>query len=351
MKKNLSVIFLVLGTIIGAGFCSGKEICVYFARFGFSSLFFLPLFFVLYFFLFKLFLSLGRETDYPDFSAFNKQYGKNNFFDLVLAFTYVVFSSAMFACIGEMSQLYFNDIVKFIILAVVFVFSVFMLLKDFKSLKLVNFMLIPIVMLCILILCVCLISTSTRDFVLSSVQGAPLLFVTPIIYACQGITLSYYILVKAGKGLTKKSINIISFVASFILSIVLAFAIVVFNLYPQVMFQPLPFVILSFKMGFPFDLIYAVVLLFAIITTLLSSTRALFDYLSKYIKKPLTNAIVTSGVTLLLSFFGFSSIVESLYPLIGCLGVIIILRIVFANIKTKQKNKNLKKGITFVKNK
>ena len=341
MKKNLSVIFLVLGTIIGAGFCSGKEICVYFAKFGFSSLFFLPLFFVIYFFLFKLFLSLGREKDYKDFSSFNKQYGKNNFFDVVLGLTYVVFSSAMFACLGEMADLYFSSLIKYVVLGVVFVFSTFMLLKDFKSLKLVNFILIPIVVICIIGLCVVSISSNKAEFVLSNIKGSSLLFATPIIYACQGITLSYYILIKAGKGLSKKDINIVSFTASLILSLVLALAIITFNLYPQVISQPLPFVILSFKLGFPFDIIYAIILIFAILTTLLSSTRALFDYLSKFIKKPFVRALTTSGVTLLLSFFGFSSIVESLYPLIGCFGVIIILRILFSNIKTKKTaNKN-----------
>lgn len=331
MKKNFSVIFLVLGTIIGAGFCSGKEICVYFAKYGFWSLLFLPLFFVIYFFLFKMFLSLGRGKEYTDFSHFNKQFGKNNFFDFVLCCTYVVFSSAMFACLGEMSDLYFGQVGKIIMYIFAFVFTVFMLLKTFKSLKLVNVILIPVVLVCIITVCVVLLFCDSGNFVLTNIKASGLLFFTPIIYACQGLTLSYYILVKAGKDLTKKDANVISFTSSTILTVVLALAIIVFNLNPQVISQPMPFVILSFKLGFPFDLIYAVVLFFAIITTLLSSTRALYDYLARFIKKPFVNALVTSGITLLMSFFGFSSIVESLYPIIGCMGAVLVLRIWFSS--------------------
>lgn len=339
MKKNLSVIFLLLGTIIGAGFCSGKEICVYFAKFGFSALYFLPLFFLLYYFMFKMFLNLGRKQDFSDFSSFNKQYGKSTFFDVSLCFTYIISSSAMFACLGEMGELYFGNIVKIFILAFAFAFCVFMLLKSFDGLKVVNLILIPIVIIVVALVCILSFFNKESFAEISKIQNAWMLFFTPVIYACQGLALSYYILIKAGKGLTKTNANIVAFVSSAILTLIVALAIIAFNLHPDVVDQSLPFVMLTFKLGFPFDLIYAPILLFAIITTLLSSTRALYDFLAKYIRNPFLRAILTSGGTLVLSFFGFDKIVESLYPLIGCLGLIVILRILFSE---KQNQKSVK---------
>lgn len=333
MKKNISIIFLLLGTIIGAGFCSGKEICVYFAKYGFGSLFFLPLFFLIYFFLFRMFLNLGRKKDYPDFSAFNSEYGKNNFFDLMLCFIYIIFSSAMFACIQEMGQLYFDPVGKIIVLILSAVFCMFMLMRKFNSLKLVNMILIPIVLVVILTVCILSLVHIPPPSSLVLIAPSPLMLFTPIIYACQGITLSFYILVRAGRDTTKKSANIISFVASIILTIILGLAIITFNVFPQVLNEPLPFVMLTFNLGMPMDLIYAPILFFAISTTLLSSTRALCDYLSKYIKKPLLRAFLTTTLTLILSFFGFDMIIESLYPIIGCLGLILIMRIIFCNKK------------------
>jgi uncharacterized membrane protein YkvI len=40
MKKVFLRTMLIVGTMMGAGFCSGKEIVVYFARFGPVALFF-----------------------------------------------------------------------------------------------------------------------------------------------------------------------------------------------------------------------------------------------------------------------------------------------------------------------
>ena len=343
MKKNLSIVFLLLGTTIGAGFCSGKEICVYFAKFGFSSLFFLPMFFFIYYFLFKTFLNLGRAQDYPDFSAFNKKYCKSTFFDTVLLFTYVIFSSAMFACIGEMGDLYFGATIKYIILAGTFVFCVFMLKKSFDKLKLVNFILVPVIVVVIASVCVLSLFNAEKNIAFTLIKNGWILFFTPIIYACQGLTLSYYILIKSGNGLDKKSANFVSLLSASILTFVLALAIIVLNLHPSVISQPLPFVLLTFKLGFPFDLIYAPIIFFAIITTLLSSTRALYDFLAKYIQKPLLRAFVVCVVTLALSFCGFGKIVESLYPLVGCMGLVIVLKILFADKKIQKeqiKSKN-----------
>lgn len=335
MKKNLSTIFLILGTIIGAGFCSGKEICVYFAKFGFSALFFLPLFGLLYYFLFKTFLSLGSQNDYPDFSAFNKQYGKNGFFDGVLCFTYIIFSSAMFACIGEMGDLYFGHTIKVVLLIAVFVFCVFMLLKSFENLKRVNFVLIPIILIVLILVCILSLFNVEQASQTVKISNGWMLFFTPIIYACQGLTLSYYILIKAGKGLSKKSTSIVAGVSAGLLTVVMALAIVVFNLHPSVLQQSLPFVLLTFKLGFPYDLIYAPIMFFAIITTLLSSTRALFDFLKKYIHNSFLCALLTCVVTLLLSFCGFDKIIESLYPLVGCMGFLLIAKILFAEKRKK----------------
>lgn len=327
MKKNFSSIFLLLGTIIGAGFCSGKEICVYFARFGFSSLFFLPLFFVIYYFLFKTFLNLGRKKDYTDFSSFNADYGKSKFFDFALVATYVVFSAAMFAGVGEMTSLYFGGTVKIIVLTVVFVLCLIMLTKDFANLKIVNTILIPLILVVMICVCICSFFATENQVYFETIKGAELVFVTPIIYASQGIALSYYILVKAGRETTPKSAKFIAAVSAGVLTAILAMAIIAFNLHPSVKDEAMPFVMLTFKLGFPFDLIYAPILLFAIFTTLLSTTRALNDFVKKFIKNQWLAAFLTCGITLFLSMFGFSSIIESLYPIIGCLGVIIVLKI------------------------
>ena len=55
--KQIKIIFLIIGTIIGAGFISGKEVFEFFSKFGYYSyLVILPMFFCLYYFITKLLL-------------------------------------------------------------------------------------------------------------------------------------------------------------------------------------------------------------------------------------------------------------------------------------------------------
>ena len=55
--KQFKIVLLIIGTIIGAGFVSGKEISSFFSIFGYYSfIFILPIFFLLYYFINKLLL-------------------------------------------------------------------------------------------------------------------------------------------------------------------------------------------------------------------------------------------------------------------------------------------------------
>ena len=49
MKKIWQVVFLIVGSIIGAGFASGRELSLFFAEFGYASLYFLPIVFILFY--------------------------------------------------------------------------------------------------------------------------------------------------------------------------------------------------------------------------------------------------------------------------------------------------------------
>ena len=55
--KQIKIIFLIIGTIIGAGFVSGKEISSFLTIYGYYSfIFILPIFLLFYFCIYKLLL-------------------------------------------------------------------------------------------------------------------------------------------------------------------------------------------------------------------------------------------------------------------------------------------------------
>lgn len=344
MKKVYLVSMLLLGTIIGAGFCSGKEICVYFAKFGIYSLFFLPILFGIYFLIFKLFLSLGSKKQYNNVSELNRELfgNRHGIFDVVLMIIFLIFSSAMFAGLGELGETFLFKGAKFFVILISAIFAYFVLLGGFKSLKLINGLLVPLILIMI-VLC-CGVELKSGDGVLDTffVSHSFLAFFTPIIYACQGLSVSYYIMIKAGNGLTKKQINLISFICASIFCLIIGLAIVVFQYNCTLINEVMPFVAIAIKLGFPFDILYFFVIVSAIATTLFSATKSFNDVVFKFTKKKKTSALITCLSALVLSMFGFDKIIEYLYPIIGCLGFLILSTIIISKVvKNKRVNHNV----------
>ena len=82
MKNIWQAVFLIVGSIIGAGFASGRELSLFFAEFGYSSLYFLPIVFVLFYYSFKLFLTVGSEHKYTNIFELNKKTNSSIFFNI-----------------------------------------------------------------------------------------------------------------------------------------------------------------------------------------------------------------------------------------------------------------------------
>ncbi len=353
MKKVFLTSMLVTGTIIGAGFCSGKEISTYFAKYGFISLLFMPVLFALYYLIFKMFLSFGKREKFNDFSdvnhsVFGKFYKLSNVFVFI---TYLVFTSAKFAGIYQIGQMFQSDLISVVLVAIIFLFAFFMLLKPLNFLAKTNSILIPILVILILITCIKALGTfehSSTSFLLQ--QNNFLLIFSPIIYACQGLALAYFILVKAGEGLSNKQIKGSALISSIVLCTLQSLAIVVFSLNPELMHSPMPLVSAAIKIGMPYDLIYIITLFIAIVTTLLATSRGLNEMVSIKIKSKSASGFLTLLLSLLVSMFGFDKIIEWFYPIIGVIGFVILMLVLnklffvnffnFANKKIHNPRKN-----------
>lgn len=321
---------LIIGTIIGAGFCSGKEIVTYFAKYGFYSLFFVPLLFVLYYFIFKLFLSFGSIQKFDSIYEINKKiFGLTTKFINFLLFTiYLIFTSAMFAGIFQIGQ-NFNNMTSILLLIFAFVFAYFLLLKPFAILKKINAILIPILIVLIFVLCIKGIIQNYQSNFTYDVENPFLMFFNPIIYACQGLALAYYILIKTGENMKKNEIKICSFLVSLILCVMQSLIIIVVNLNPELLNSVMPMLSLAFLVGFPFDIVYLVLLFIAVLTTLFASSRSLYAIAILKIKNPKLCAFLCLLLGFILSFFGFDKIIKYLYPIIGVIGFYILIMLIY----------------------
>lgn len=322
VKKIFVCSMLIIGTILGAGFCSGKEIVAYYAKFGLNSLFFLPIQFVLYYFIFKIFLNIGSAKKLNSIEQINEHIFKKGkkYSNWLLFLVYVVFASAMFAGIYQIGQLV-SDFASYVLLGVTFIFAFFMLLKPLDNLKKINAILIPFLLILIAFTCIYALShLGMNRLVVLTPTKSFLLFFNPIIYSCQGLALAYYILIKAGEDLTQSQIKICAFISGFILSFLQCLAIIVFCFNPILITKTLPFLSLSRMLGSTFEIFFTIALFLAILTTLLATTRSLFEMLSSKFSNKFLKAFLSLIFGLVISIFGFDKIIEYFYPIIGCIG-------------------------------
>ena len=212
MKKCLLAISLILGTVIGSGFSTGKEIAVFFSRFGYYSFLFIPLSAVLFYFAFYFLMYKGREK---------LQSQRNSKLVLVLMLVSAsVFSASMFAGIGNCA----NDVskvLKYILLFSVLLLCFFACFKKLEFLSKVNLILIPILLAIILIFFIFAFPKSSfvgfpkQGFLVEFFGGA---FYT-VLYIVLNLSLSSIVIADTGRNLTKKQIKCASLISAIILSV------------------------------------------------------------------------------------------------------------------------------------
>lgn len=330
MRKIIPSICLIVGSIIGAGFASGREISLFFAEFGWASLFFLPIAFILFYFAFKIFLTIGSKEQFENILELNKKTNSSVFFDITIVAIYVIYASAMFSCCVEVAGNTFVDVPKIVFYVLVFLLAYLVLKFGFKGLLKVNFVLIPIIVLMIVVYSVYSSFNPITNISYTIITKSPsILPFSMLMYVFSNILLSCYLITQIGAKLDEKQIKQTSFWASSIICFVILICIICLIINGSVVMDAsMPFVALSLRLGEPFPLIYMLVLFFGVLTSLFG---CLYTIQTCLIKKFGNKSIfICCFVAIVFSMLGFKTIVNLFYPVIGFFGFVMIMKILLA---------------------
>ena len=311
MKSILFSIFLIVGSVIGSGFSSGKEMVVYFSRFGKISYLYILITCVLFVFVFYILLNNAGKAE--------KKLKKSYILNLFNIFICFIFASSMFA--GLKSLISNSGAIIYIILCLFLVTSCFFVtIIGLDSLQKINLILMPVIILIFLIV---LIYCSSLEAVLGVYKLTKLgIFFSPL-YVILNTSTAGIVISNSGKNLTKKQTWIVSIISTSILSVFLLFG----NYILQRNFH-------SFDLDMPFlylvnnSLILSNLMKFVIfvgcITSLFSLCITLKISLSIIVKKEISTVLITVLVPFVISEFGFSEIVSIFYPVASILGIYIL---------------------------
>lgn len=326
--RSMSVSMLIVGTMIGAGFASGREIVTFFGDVPNAVVALVAG--VLVFGCSVLFLFVGRRVKKSDIGEVNGEvFGKFRVLaDIFMLFNSVIVLGAMLAGTDSLVAEFVDlgplpSIVIGIICAIVSA-------RGLKGLLKANAALVPIMTVVIAVACILAIEFPLKLF---SARFAPHYV---LLYVAMNMILGGGVLTTVSD-LSPREILLSSAVASVVISALLMCITAALHSCSAA-HADLPMLLIALKSGKVMYFVCLFVIGAAIFTTMLTAFKSLYDYLLGMVKYKWLTAALVLAAGLFVGAFGFSNVVGG-YPIIGGIGLAYIACNIWYLIRTRVKRK------------
>lgn len=340
MKNVFKIVFVIIGTLIGAGFASGQEIYVFFFSYGIKG--FIGIIISSVGMGVLIYKTLGiinkyNINSYKDLLDIliknkkeNKYFNFKNIINLIINIFILVTFFIMIAGFGAYFEQQFgiNSLVGSSILAIL---NFVIFLTSVKGVIKTNELLVPMLIVFLVIIgfinIIDINIVKLGNYIIRTNQSNYIL--SAIIYASYNSILLIPVLITLKKYInTKKQILFISLISTII---VILLATIIFLILIRVdvditkLEMPAVYVVSNiFKF---LEIIYGFIILGSIFTTSISLGTSFLQNVSKNKKSYTQIATVMCITSVLISKIGFSNLINLLYPIFGYLGLIQIWRI------------------------
>ena len=348
MINIVKAISTIVGTFIGAGFASGKEIYIFFYKYGIFGIIGIIISSISVGYITYKVIYISKNNNIKNYNDFINYIVKskflkiilNNIIDIFLIISFCVMISGFCAFLNQEFNL--NIIISYII---VLILCCIILRKNINGIAKINNILIPIIIF--LIMYISLKKSSNLSSIIIKITGENKFnfkfIIDSILYANYNLLTIIPIMITIKKFITKK--EKIKYVSSICTIIIFVLSICIFSLLTQgdsnIKNIEMPIVFIVGQYGFLYKYIYCLIIGVAILTTAISAG---YGYLQKYennkeiYNKRMIFLLITTSISIPI---GFSNLIEILYPVFGIIGVIQSYFIVRAY---KLKNKVKKAG-------
>lgn len=344
MKNCLKVVFVIIGTLIGAGFASGQEIYLFFYSYGIKGIIGIFISSILMGVIIYKTLNLVKKNDINNYKDFlniliNKKENNNyfnigNIVNIIINIFILITFFIMIAGFGAYfeQEIGIHSLVGSSILAIL---CIIVFKTSQKGVVKVSEILVPILIIFITIIFILnmkdfninnlknyLINNNSYNFILSS-----------IVYCSYNSILLIPVLITLKNFISNKkqvvSISLISTSIIILLSISLFFILTKVDVNISKLEMPAVYVVS--KMFKLFEIVYGFIILGSIFTTAVSLGNSFLQNVSKNKKSYTHFAIIMCITSIGISQFGFSNLINYLYPIFGYLGIIQIVRLISTN--------------------
>jgi uncharacterized membrane protein YkvI len=343
MKKSYRAFrigMLIVATIIGAGFASGRELVAFFGKFGYAAIPIAALCAVLMFLSTALFMAAGNIIKPNTIEEFNRAiFGKfSPIIDFVLLFNYLMVLATMLAGTDSLFDIFiFENKLPFLsVITAILTFVV--VYKGFDVMLDVNAVLVPIILYMTFIISIFSLSHPVPYEMTYSDNIGLMLFYTAI-YVSMNIILSSGVITTIKLPLKDQIKGVASgsaIIGFFIAVLTAAIMCAGLNAYNSAM----PVMEIASRMNMSF--VAGIIIWSGIFTTILTSVYTLNSWTQSFIKNKALSLFLILAVGLLISRLGFKNIVDSFYPISGAIGLLYIIAVLIFYLKTQKRLKNQK---------
>lgn len=311
MWKIFSISMLVIGTVIGAGFASGREIVAFFGVT--PSPWVAVACAVITFIMCTVFLLVGKKANARDVSEVNARLAgrADAVLNIVMLFNSAISLAAMLAGFDSLFSAFCP--IKPLCSIIFAIISVLVVTKGLDGLIKCNAFLVPALAAVIIFVTIsCIDAPALSPFTAGNA-------VRSVTYIGMNMMLAASVLTTV-HGLNKKQIFAASgvtaaAVGALVLLIILALGS------SNAGETDMPIITMSTRLGKVVCGFAVFAVAAGIFTTMLTAHVTLTDWLDGLIGHKLLSAVCTAAVCLALGFMGFKTVVDVLYPVLGVLGV------------------------------
>ena len=328
MKNIIKIIMVIIGTIIGAGFASGKEIYNFFfiyGKYGFFGIILTGILNGIIIYKTLIICKNNNINNYEDFlKIINYKYPKLNEIIKTIVIFFLIFSFyIMVAGFSSYMKLEFN-INKFISAIIFLIITYFILNKNIQGLLKINIILVPFIILLIIYLGINSYPDIMQNMWKLEIKNNFKWILDSLIYTSYNAIILIPILISLKKYIkNKKELIFISFISLIIIILLALFIFICLlsgNIY--IKFSDMPMIEVVKKYGNIIKYLYGLVIIVAIFTSTISTGYSLLENISKNKKEYNKYLILLCISAIFISNIGFSNLVTIVYPIFGLFGLI-----------------------------
>ena len=325
MKNSIKAIFVIIGTIIGAGFASGQEIYSFFNIYQENGILGILISSFLIGISIYIILKKSSKLKVNSYNELLEKSAISNNIKIILKFIINLFLLISFYIMVAGFGAYFKqefNVPNILTAIIILIICYITFMKNIEGIAKVNTIIIPVLIIIVIGLGVkCNIISTISNASMANMQASGNWLISSIEYASYNTILLVPILLSLKNYAEKneKKISIITTIIFFSLSIIIYF--IMFNIEGLENVE-IPLVYIANQFGSIYSIIYSIVVVSAIYTTMISAGYGFLNNCTKTKKNYKLLAIIICISAIFISNFSFAKLVNLTYPVFGLLGLI-----------------------------